>query len=459
MEMDSIEVPKFKNKVAGVQKERIYLVSKKRRREELEKAHYNLFKLSSSKVILLDFQTASGTGALSAKQHYMSSCKADPSYTSSESWNRLRKAIRLFTGKERIFPVHQGRPAEDILSEVFIEKGDRVLSNGLFDTTFANLSHKGAVCIDMPAPLSERFFRGNIDTVKLEEALRDEKAKMVLMTLLNNTEGGQPVSLANLKRTAHITKKYKALLVVDACRIAQNAHFIWRDEVGGRTSISEIIRECFSLADVSYMSLKKDGLAHGGGFIVFDNNEVSAMLSEEFEKRIREVRKEIFRKEGNADGYGGMPCEIMEQGAQGLREVVTLKHLKKRMGDTEYFQEQLKKAGAKIKNDNPPGGDAVYIDAGALLPGIPYPAKTMEIALYEEGGIRSCGIDSIMFGEATRGEILRLAIPAGVYGKEHFDYAAYVFGKFMKRKNELKGFKITYDPGELRHFDGHFAPL
>ncbi|MBI4114251.1 MAG: tryptophanase [Candidatus Niyogibacteria bacterium] len=457
-------IPRYKTRIVGVSNTPISLISKKARMRELQRAHYNPFKISSSDKIFIDLLTASGTGALSKKQYHMSMRESDESYAGSLSWNRLRESIREFSGKQDIFPVHQGRAAERILSEIFLAPEDVTVSNGHFDTTEANFSKRGARPIDIPALKTSTAyhaqFRGNIDIDELRKRLdspMSNKIKIILLTLTNNTIGAQPVSLHNVREAAKYAKKFNKLFMIDACRIAQNAYFIWRDEIQKQKSIPEIIRECFRVADIAYMSLKKDGLSHMGGFIVTN----SAALTHAVAEKIKNVKKEIISGEGYVT-YGGMSGSDMEKGAQGLKEVVRFTYLQERMNQTAYLQEQLVQAGVPIRDDAPPGGDAVFVDAGKLLAHIPpsqFPGKTLEVALYEEGGVRGCEIGSVMLGSRAEVETLRLAIPCRVYAKEHFDYVADVFGRIVKKKNTLSGFKITFDPGELRHFDGHFAPI
>lgn len=470
-------LPARKNEVIGLEWRPIFLLSKERRIKELKKAKYNLFRLSNNElkgkdehIVFIDLLTDSGTGAITPSQ-WLAGAAADYSYASNKSYEFFVETLKNFTGKEIILPVHQGRAAEHKLAWQFIKQGDVVLSNHLFDTTRANFEMRGALCIDIPAPISTRShkdqrFRGNIDLEKLERYVaRSElktKIKCLIMTLTDNTGGGQPATLENIRLASEIAKKYKLLFIIDGSRVAQNAHFIWKNEAHTIYPIPDIIREIFSYCDIGYMSLKKNG-AHMGGCIVTNAPHMLESKKAFLDNLnwLEELQNKITITEGLVIGYGGISGRDMAEAAVGLMEVVSGDYLERQIGQAAYLQFELEKAGAIIKDSNLPGGHAVYVDAGRLLPHIPknqFPAHALAVALYEEGGVRTCDIGSLMFDGAEQ-EILRFAIPAHVYSQEHFDYTVQVFKRVLERKNELKGFKITWQPKFLRHFSCHLEPI
>ena len=431
----------------------IKILNRNERNKALQEAGYNLFKIPSEKVAI-DLLTDSGTSALS-KEQLAQMMLGDESYAYAKSWERFETAVKNFTGKKEIIPVHQGRAAEKIIAEVFLEKNDAVFSNSFFDTTRANFEHKGAICFDVPteksADLSKpKPFKGDVDTRKLVKLLSrySKQAKFILMTLTNNTGGGQPASLKNTELAAALAKKRGLKFIVDACRIAENAYFIWLYEQKRKGDIKSIIKKLFSLTDIAFMSVKKDGLANSGGFIVTNDKSLAAKL-----------RELAVLYEGFVT-YGGMAGREMETIARGLEEVVDPIYLEHRIGQIAYLHGELAKIGIPLIH--PPGGHAVYIDAGKLFSHIPqseFPGQALVVALYQEGGVRSVEIGSLMLGKTSKPELARLAVPRRVYTQSHFDYVADVFKKIAANKKRYEGFKIVWQPSALRHFTCKLKPI
>ncbi|MBI2068662.1 MAG: tryptophanase [Candidatus Yanofskybacteria bacterium] len=439
----------YKIKVLGP----IKTLSKAERLKALREARYNLFKIPSEK-ITVDLLTDSGTSALSQEQ-WSQIMLGDETYASSKSWERFEVAVKNFTGKKEVIPVHQGRAAEKIIAEVLLEKNDAAFSNSFFDTTRANFEHRGATCFDIPteksADLSKpKLFKGDIDAKKLKKLLSryGKRAKFVLMTLTNNTGGGQPASLKNTELAGNIAAKKGLKFIIDACRIAENAYFIWLYEQKRKGNIKSIIRKLFSLSDVAFMSTKKDGLANSGGFIVTNDRSLAAKL-----------RELTVLYEGFVT-YGGMTGREMETIARGLEEVVSPTYLEHRIGQIVYLHNELAKIDIPLIH--PPGGHAVYVDAGKLFAHIPqneFPGQALAAALYQEGGIRSVEIGSLMLGKTPKSELVRLAVPRRTYTRPHFDYVVDVFKKIAANKKQYKGFKITWQPSTLRHFTCKLKPV
>lgn len=433
--------------------ESIKTLNKSDRIRALQKADFNLFKIPSEKVTV-DLLTDSGTSALSQEQ-WSQIMLGDESYASAKSWKRFETAVKNFTGKKEVIPVHQGRAAEKIIAEILLQKSDMAFSNGFFDTTRANFEHQEAVCIDIPTEkslnlLKPKLFKGDINIKKLRRLLHNHKksAKLVLMTLTNNTGGGQPASLKNVELASRLTKKAGLKFVVDACRIAENAYFIWLNEQKRKDDIEVIIRKLFSLSDLAFMSTKKDGLANSGGFIVTNDNSLAAKL-----------RELTVLYEGFVT-YGGMTGREMEAIAQGLKEVVDPIYLEHRINQVEYLHNELCQLGVPIIH--PSGGHAVYIDASKLFQHIPknnFPGQALVSALYQEGGIRSVEIGSLMYGKTSKPELVRLALPRRTYTQSHLDYVVEIFKKVIMNKKQYKGFKIIWQPPTLRHFTCRLKPL
>ncbi len=441
--------------------ESIRFTSEGERRRALAEAGNNVFRLHSRDV-LIDLLTDSGTGAMSSAQ-WGALMQGDESYAGSPSYFRFEEVVRDLTGYRHIIPTHQGRAAERILFNTILSPGDIVLNNTHFDTTRANIEHENAEARDIVIeegrhPEIDHPFKGNVDVDVLERTLEQEgdRVRLVMVTVTNNSGGGQPVSLENLRAVRRICDRYGKPLFLDACRFAENAWFIKQREPGqsDRTP-KEIAQEVFSLADGCTMSAKKDGLANIGGFL--------AMNSDEWAESCRTL---LILTEGFPT-YGGLAGYDLEAIATGLEEVVDEDYLHYRIRSIEYLGEKLTAADVPIVR--PTGGHAVYIDARAMLPGIPpleYPGVALTNALYLEGGIRTCEIGTVMFGLQPDGterpasmDLVRLAIPRRLYTQSHIDYVAEVVTNVGSKRDELRGLRITSAPRPLRHFTAEFAPL
>jgi len=427
----------------------------------LREAHFNVFMLSASKVTI-DLLTDSGTGAMSAAQ-WGSLMQGDESYAGGRSFDRFRDVVSNLTGYEHIFPVHQGRAAERILFESILGPGDIVLNNIHFDTTRANIEYRGAEARDLVIeegrmPESKHPFKGNIDLAALERVLIEEgdRVALVMMTVTNNSGGGQPVSLENLREVSRLCRIFEKPFFLDACRFAENAWLIRQREPGqsGRTP-KEIAQEMFSLADGCTMSAKKDGLANIGGFLAMDETRLA-----------QKCRTLLILTEGFPT-YGGLAGYDLEAIAQGLEEVVDADYLQHRVGTVAALAAQLDEAGVPIVH--PSGGHAVYLDAGRLLPHIPsleFPGVALANAIYLEGGVRACEIGSAMFGLGADGtersapmELVRLAIPRRLYTSAHLGYVAYVVMQVAKEAELMSGYRIVSPPQPLRHFSAEYEQI
>ena len=441
--------------------EPIRMTTRAERKALIQKAHYNLFHLHGDDVII-DLLTDSGTGAMSADQ-WGGIMRGDESYAGSPSYHRFEDAVRELMPFDHIIPTHQGRAAERILMGIVGGPDAIIPNNTHFDTTRANIEATGADARDLVIaegtdPSSEHPFKGNIDLDRLE-ALLDEHADripIVMLTVTNNSGGGQPVSMANLKATKALCDQYGVPLVLDACRFAENAYFIKLREDGyADTPVPSIVREMFAHADGMTMSAKKDGLANIGGWLALNDDDWA-----------QEARNQLILTEGFPT-YGGLAGRDLEAIAIGLKEVVDEDYLEYRLASTRYLGRALTEMGVPIVR--PVGGHAVYIDARAMLPHIPpleYPGQALAIALYLEGGIRGCEIGTVMFGRQPDGseepatmDLVRLAIPRRVYTQSHIDYVIECIEAVNDRKEQLSGVKITEEPPQLRHFTAHFAPL
>jgi tryptophanase len=429
----------------------------------LRQADWNLFRIPADD-ILIDLLTDSGTGAMSAEQ-WAALQRGDESYAGSRSWFRFEHRVRELTGFRHIIPTHQGRAAERILFSCLGVAGKLVINNTHFDTTRANVEALGGQAVDIPVPEAripsdESPFKGNIDLEALERLLRTEgdRVACVMITITNNSGGGQPASLANLRAASGICKRYNAPFFLDACRFAENAWFIkTREEGQADRSVESIAREVFSLADGATFSAKKDGLANIGGFLAAN------------EDRLARQEEELLILTEGFPTYGGLAGRDLEAIAVGLTEVVNEDYLRYRAASTHYLGQGLMAAGMPIVR--PTGGHAVYIDAGAFLPHIPkpeLPAQALACAFFEEGGVRTVEIGTLMFGgrdPATGAErvapleLLRLAIPRRVYTQSHVDYLIEVAELVADRRHRLRGFRIVEEPKHLRHFTARLAPL
>ena len=438
--------------------ESIKFTTRDEREAALREAGNNVFLLHAEDV-LIDLLTDSGTGAMSAAQ-WSAVMQGDESYAGSRSFYRFRDAVADLTGYRHIIPTHQGRAAERILFHTVLESGQVVLNNTHFDTTRANIEYEGAEARDIVIaegrqPATIHPFKGNVDLQKLENALKEDgdRIPLVMATVTNNSGGGQPVSLENLRGIREICRRHKKPFFLDACRFAENAWFIKLREEGQQDRTpKEIAQEMFSLADGCTMSAKKDGLANIGGFLALNDDAWA-----------EKCRNLLILTEGFPT-YGGLAGYDLEAIAQGLEEVVEEPYLRYRIRSIEYLADKLTGAGIPIVQ--PAGGHAVYIDAAAMLPHIPaleYPGIALVNALYVEGGIRGVEIGSVMFGMQPDGsekpaamELVRLAIPRRLYTQSHIDYVAEAAIEVAGLKESLRGYRISSAPAVLRHFTAKF---
>jgi tyrosine phenol-lyase len=443
--------------------EPIRFTTKEERFELLEKAGYNPFLLHADDVII-DLLTDSGTSAMSAKQ-WSGIMEGDEAYAGSKSFYRFESAVKKITGMNFIIPTHQGRASEKILFSIVGGKGKFIPNNTHFDTTRANVEFSGAVAVDLlneigKHPEIRADFKGNMDIEKLEEFIKNtgtENIPLVMITVTNNSGGGQPVSMENIKQVKAICVKYNLPLFIDACRFAENAYFIKKREKGYQDkSILEICQEMFSYADGATMSAKKDALVNIGGFLAINDSNLAT-----------QCRNLLIVTEGFPT-YGGLAGRDLEAIAQGLEEIVDENYLQYRIRSIEYLGEKITAFGVPIIE--PTGGHAIYIDAKRFVPNIPphqYPGQAVACALYIEGGIRGVEIGSVMFGKYDEDgklitppmELVRLAIPRRVYTQSHIDYVAEVIIEVYKNRNLLKGYEITYEAPMLRHFTARFKPM
>jgi tryptophanase len=442
--------------------EPIRLTTVEERQAKLEAAGYNLFNLHADDV-LIDLLTDSGTGAMSSEQ-WAGIQRGDESYAGSPSWYRFLAAVQELFPFEHVIPTHQGRAAEKILFSVIGGPGKAIPNNTHFDTTRANVEFTGAEAVDLVIPEGREPatlhpFKGNMDLEALDAFIAErgsENVPVVFVTITNNSGGGQPVSLENLRGVRAVCDRYGLPLFLDACRFAENAWFIKEREPGyAEVSVVDIVREMASVADGMTMSGKKDAIANIGGWLALNDAGWAEAC-----------RNMLILTEGFPT-YGGLAGRDLEAMAQGLREVVDPDYLRYRIRSTAYLGEALAEAGVPLVL--PIGGHAVYLDAAALLPQIApleYPGQALACALYREGGIRGCEIGSVMFGRHPDGseqpapmELVRLAIPRRVYTQSHVDYVIEVIRWVAERAGELRGFRIAQQPATLRHFTARFAPL
>ena len=430
------------------------------RRAALEAAGYNVFGLHSSDV-LIDLLTDSGTGAMSRDQ-WAAIQHGDESYAGSPSWYAFESAVKDLFPFRHVIPTHQGRAAERIIFSALGGPGKVVPNNTHFDTTRANVEATGAEAVDLVIaegrdPAVEHPFKGNMDLAALEELLETRRGEVpvVFLTITNNSGGGQPVSLENIRATSALCRRFGVPLFLDACRFAENAWFIREREPGqGDREVADIVREVASLADGMTMSAKKDPFANIGGWLALNDDEVA--------ERCRTL---LILTEGFPT-YGGLAGRDLEAIAQGLREAVSHDYLRYRIRSTAYLGEALAAAGVPVVH--PIGGHAVYLDARALAPHLDpldYPGQALAVALYLEGGIRSCEIGSVMFGRQPDGserpaamELVRLAIPRRTYTQSHVDYVIEVVTAVADDAPTLPAYEITYEPRSLRHFTARFRP-
>ncbi len=437
--------------------ERINLPDREEREKRIREAGFNVFFLPAES-IYIDLLTDSGTSAMSDRQ-WAGMMLGDESYAGSRNYAHFEQTIHRITGFAHVIPTHQGRAAENILFSTLVQAGQLVPNNIHFDTTRANVLNAGGTPVDLVIeeglhPDVLHPFKGNVDVGKLEALVRRhgvEKIPLVMVTVTNNSGGGQPVSMENIRRVSQILKAHGIPLFLDACRFAENAYFIQQREPGyGKKSVAEIAREMFSYADGCTMSAKKDGLVNIGGFLAVNDADLA-----------REFKNRLILQEGFPT-YGGLAGRDLEAIARGLEEVLDERYLAYRIGQVRYLAERLTALGVPVLQ--PPGGHAVYLDARAFLPHIPqsqFPAQALVVALYREGAIRAVEIGSLMFasrdpetGETVypKLELVRLAIPRRVYTNLHLEYVAEVIEEIYRKRDQLKGLRITYEAPTLRHF-------
>lgn len=428
----------------------------------LKEANYNLFSLKSNDV-LIDLLTDSGTSAMSTKQ-WAGIQMGDESYAGSPSFYRFEQALRELAPFKHIIPTHQGRAAEKILFSIIGQSNDELIipNNTHFDTTRANIEATGSQALDLVKqegldPQVDLPFKGDMDLNRLRELLETqaEKIPLVMLTITNNSGGGQPVSMANIRETKALCDEFDKPLFLDACRFAENAYFIKQRETGYQNKTpKEIVQEIFSYADGMTMSAKKDALVNMGGWLALNDDDLAM-----------KARNVLILTEGFPT-YGGLSGRDLEAMAVGLEEIVEEDYLNYRISSTAYFGNALDKLGIPIVK--PVGGHAVYIDARAMLPHIPpseYPGQALAIEMYRLGGIRGCEIGTVMFGQQPDGseklaamDLVRMAIPRRVYTQSHIDYCIECLEEVNANKDKLRGVNISWQPPMLRHFTCHFEP-
>jgi tryptophanase len=440
--------------------EPIRMSTRDERERYVRAADYNLFALHSDQV-LIDLLTDSGTSSMSSEQ-WAAIMRGDESYAGSPSFYRFEEAVKELMPFRHILPTHQGRAAEKILFTVAGKPGQAIPNNTHFDTTRANIEARGVLAADFVIeeglhPEVEHPFKGNMDVERLEAFIVErgpENIPMVLITVTNNSGGGQPVSMQNIRDVRAVCDRFELPLYIDACRFAENAYFIKLREPGyGEKSVVEIVREMFSYADGCTMSAKKDALVNIGGWLALNDDAWAA-----------ECRNLLILTEGFPT-YGGLAGRDLEAMAQGLHEVVREDYLEYRLASTRYVGRHLLDAGVPIVR--PVGGHAVYIDARTMLEHIPplqYPGQSLAVELYLEGGIRGCEIGTAMFGKQPDGseapaklDLVRLAIPRRVYTQSHMDYMLELILEVHANRHRLRGMRFAWQPPALRHFTGKFA--
>tara|TARA_B100001113_G_scaffold172632_1_gene141306 strand:+ start:232 stop:1602 length:1371 start_codon:yes stop_codon:yes gene_type:complete len=436
--------------------EPIKLNTRSDRGDILSNAYNNLF-LVNAKDVIIDLLTDSGTGAMSSQQ-WAGVMLGDESYAGSNSFIFFEKTVKDLMGFKNIIPTHQGRAAERILFSTIAKKGDYIPSNNHFDTTRANVLEIGAKPVDLVCSESYDFnssfsFKGNMDIEKLKKFIVDKDPSnipLIMLTITNNTGGGQPVSMENIKAVSLVAKEYNIPFYLDACRFAENAYFIKLNEAGySDKSIKDIVKETFSYADGCTVSAKKDAIANIGGFLCTNDDNLA------------KKKKDLLILTEGFPTYGGLSGRDLEAVAYGLKEVVDEDYLQYRIESTKYLGEKLNKLNIPIIN--PPGGHAIYIDAQKFLPHIPveeFPGQALACELYIEGGIRTSEIGSLMFGGKDEDgkpfyanhELVRLAIPRRTYTQSHIDYVIEVMESIKHKSHKIKGLKIIYQSRTLRHF-------
>jgi tryptophanase len=433
------------------------------REEILRRGSYNLF-LVPAEDVLIDLLTDSGTSAMSADQ-WAGIMRGDESYAGARSFFRFDAKVRELTGFKHIIPTHQGRAAERILFSIVGGPGKQVPNNSHFDTTRANIEFSGAEAVDLPTPEGIdpdviADFKGNMNTTALEKFIADVGPKNIplcMITVTNNSQGGQPVSMQNIRETKQICKRHGIPLFLDACRFAENAYFIKLREPGfAERSVKSIVQEMFSHADGCTMSAKKDAIVNIGGFLAMNDDALA-----------QKARNLLIVTEGFPT-YGGLAGRDLEAIAIGLEEVLDEHYLRYRIRSTAYLGERLVQAGVPILQ--PPGGHAIYLNAKKFLPHVPaeqYPGQALSVELYRAAGIRSVEIGSVMFGRCdaagkfipAKMELVRLAIPRRVYTQSHIDYVIEAIVEVFQHRDRIPGYRIVEEPPMLRHFTAKFAPI
>jgi tryptophanase len=433
--------------------EPIRATTRAEREKLIAAAGYNLF-LVPSEAILIDLLTDSGTAAMSTEQ-WAAMMRGDESYAGSPSFTRFRDSVQSIFGFQHVIPTHQGRAAERILFNVMCKKGDIVPNNTHFDTTRANCEFVGAQALDLPIPEAREPsklhpFKGNMDTGKLAELLdRDaKKIPLVMLTVTNNSGGGQPVSMANIREVKQICKSHGVPLYIDACRFAENAYFIKLREAGySEKAPADIAREMFSLADGCTMSAKKDGLVNIGGFLCTNDD----LLAQQ--------EKDLLILTEGFPTYGGLAGRDLDAIAVGLQEALHQDYLKYRIASTAFLGNHISSEGVPIVQ--PPGGHAIYLDARTFLPHLrraQFPGVALANELYLEGGIRSVEIGTLMFGEHATMDLVRLAIPRRVYTQSHIEYVVEVILEVWRGREKIPGYDIVHQAPFLRHFTARLKP-
>ena len=435
--------------------EPIRWTTRQEREQHLRAAHYNLFLLPADDV-LIDLLTDSGTGAMSTQQ-WAAIMLGDESYAGSRSFDHFRDSVQDIFGYQHVIPTHQGRAAERILFSVMCKKGDVVPNNTHFDTTRANIEFVGAEAADLPIPEARQPatrlpFKGNMDVAGLENLIARvgrERIPLVMLTITNNSGGGQPVSMENARAVSAVCRKHGIPLYFDACRFAENAYFIkLREEGYASKTPKQIAQEMFALGDGCTMSAKKDGMANIGGFLCTNDSVLAGQ------------EKDLLILTEGYPTYGGLAGRDLEAIAVGAQESLEEDYLRYRIASTAYLGNHIAEQGVPIVQ--PPGGHAIYLDARAFLPHIPldqFPGVALAAELYLEGGIRSVEIGTLMFGTAATMDLVRLAIPRRVYTQSHIDYVVEIILAVWKRREQIQGMHLTYEAPFLRHFTAHMEPV
>ena len=425
------------------------------REKLLAGAHFNMFLLPADDV-LIDLLTDSGTGAMSTHQ-WAAIMEGDESYAGSRSFIRFRDSVQDIFGFKHVIPTHQGRAAERILFGVACKKGDVVPNNTHFDTTRANVEFTGAEAVDLLAaegrqPALDHPFKGNMEVSALEALIARvgrERIPLAMLTVTNNSGGGQPVSMENVRAVSAVCRRHGIPLYFDACRYAENAWFIKLREPGySSKNPKEIAQEMFSYGDGCTMSAKKDGMANIGGFLCTNDD------------RLAEQEKDMLILTEGYPTYGGLAGRDLEAIAVGLQEALEEDYLRYRIASTAYLGDHISAAGVPIVR--PPGGHAIYIDARAFVPHIPieqFPGVALAAELYLEGGVRSVEIGTLMFAAAAQMDLVRLAIPRRVYTQSHIDYLVEIILEVWKNREKIRGMRLTYEAPFLRHFTAHLEPI